>query len=294
MTVADQFAELNGIKFRYRDWGGDGELVLLLHGLASSAHIWDFVAPLLAEGNRVVALDQRGHGLTDKPDSGYDYETVAADAIAFIDHLEAPSAVVIGHSWGASVAVELASRHQGRIRAIGLLDGGISRGGPPPEGTWEDYASRMAPPDLTHLTPRAFIAGSRQRWGQLRSWTPELEAVLMSLFDMAEDGTIRPRFPRAQHMLVVRAMWENRGRNALASVTCPILVMPARRPSNDERSQEMMRRREESLATLAASMPNLTVRWLEDSVHDVPLQRPELVAETISAFLQSIATSVAA
>jgi hypothetical protein len=70
--------------------------------------------------------------------------------------------------------------------------------------------------------------------------------------------------------------------------------MPARRPSNDERSQEMMRRREESLAALAASMPNLTVRWLEDSVHDVPLQRPELVAETISAFLQSIATSVAA
>src|SRR3990170_3000694 len=104
-AVVDKSVELNGLAFRYRDWGGNGRLVLLLHGLASTAHIWDFVAPLLAERHRVVALDQRGHGLSAKPDDGYDYATVARDAVALLDHLHAPSAIVVGHSWGASVAI---------------------------------------------------------------------------------------------------------------------------------------------------------------------------------------------
>ena len=287
--VADHFVDLNGINFRYRDWSGQGRLLLLLHGLASTTHIWDFVAPLLSERHRVVALDQRGHGLTDKPEDGYDYQTVTGDALAFLDYLQAQSAVVVGHSWGASVAVELAAANPERVEAIVLVDGGISRGGPPPEGLWDEYAGRMAPPDMTHLTPRAFIAGSRQRWSQLRTWTPDLEAVLMSLFEVSEEGTIRPRFARAQHMQVVRAMWESRGKNTLASVGCPVLAMPARRPANDERSQEAGRRRKETLAALEVSMPNLTVRWMEDSVHDVPLQRPELVADTIDSFLESVA-----
>jgi len=293
-AVADRTVELNGLAFHCRDWGGNGRLVLLLHGLASTAHIWDFVAPLLAKRHRVLALDQRGHGLSAKPDDGYDYATVASDALAFLDHLGAPSAIVVGHSWGASVAIELAASYPLRTEAIALVDGGISGRGPRSNGTWEDYAQAMAPPELTHLTARAFIAGARQRWAQLRSWTPELETVLMSLFDVTQEGTIRPRFPRAQHMQVVRAMWENRGANTLSAVSCPVLAMPCRRPGNDERSQELLRRREEALAALAASMPTLTVRWLEDSVHDVPLQRPELVADTLAAFLETNPTPHAA
>jgi pimeloyl-ACP methyl ester carboxylesterase len=82
-------------------------------------------------------------------------------------------------------------------------------------------------------------------------------------------------------------MWENRGANLLSSVICPVLAMPCRRPGNDERSQELLRRRTETLDALAGSMPNVTVHWMENSVHDVPLQRPELVADTLKEFLQS-------
>ena len=58
----DEWVTIDGLKFYYRDWGGPGQLVLLLHGLASTCHIWDMVAPILAQNHRVVALDQRGHG----------------------------------------------------------------------------------------------------------------------------------------------------------------------------------------------------------------------------------------
>src|SRR5215212_111789 len=57
-----------GLRLHYRDWGGTGRGLLLLHGLASSARIWDLLAPLLRPYGRVVALDQRGHAASDKPD----------------------------------------------------------------------------------------------------------------------------------------------------------------------------------------------------------------------------------
>ena len=58
---------LDGMPFHYRDWGGAGQPIVLLHGLASTCHIWDLVAPILRRAFRVVALDQRGHGESGKP-----------------------------------------------------------------------------------------------------------------------------------------------------------------------------------------------------------------------------------
>ena len=83
-TPKDCYIDLRGLPFHYRDWGGDGRPVLLLHGLASTCHIWDLVAPLLAEDFRVVALDQRGHGLSAQVDDGFDFATVSGDAAALI------------------------------------------------------------------------------------------------------------------------------------------------------------------------------------------------------------------
>ena len=55
----DEWITLDGLSFHYRNWGGAGQPIVLLHGLASTCHIWDLVAPILAENHTVVALDQR-------------------------------------------------------------------------------------------------------------------------------------------------------------------------------------------------------------------------------------------
>ena len=73
----------HGVRLHARDWGGSGQPVLLLHGLASNARIWDGVAPrLVGAGLRVVALDLRGHGASDQPGSGYDVASVGRDLAA--------------------------------------------------------------------------------------------------------------------------------------------------------------------------------------------------------------------
>ena len=75
----DGWLTVNGLSFHYLDWGGSGQPLLLLHGLASTCHIWDMVAPILAQDHSVVALDQRGHGETDKPNSGFEFASVTQD-----------------------------------------------------------------------------------------------------------------------------------------------------------------------------------------------------------------------
>src|SRR6185312_14591237 len=116
--------------------------------LGSTLHIWDFVAPLLAETSlRVVALDQRGHGESDQPDTGYDFPSVVADLAAIVDKvgLRAPS-VYVGHSWGASVVLHFGVERPDLCAGIVLVDGGTSSPGEP--WTWEEAETRMRPQEL--------------------------------------------------------------------------------------------------------------------------------------------------
>ena len=62
-TPNDEWVTVDGLSFHYRDWGGSGRPLMLLHGLASTCHIWDMVAPILAQDYSVIALDQRGRPL---------------------------------------------------------------------------------------------------------------------------------------------------------------------------------------------------------------------------------------
>ena len=86
--IEDGFITANGLRIHYRRWSSPADNpklspILLLHGLASSGHIWNLVAPHLnTYGYTVTALDQRGHGESEKPASGYDFETILADDAA--------------------------------------------------------------------------------------------------------------------------------------------------------------------------------------------------------------------
>ena len=99
------YVTANGLRMRCLEWvradhpgnQGDRPTVLLLHGLTSCAETWSLVAPALAEGMRVLAPDLRGHGETDKPDGGYDYQSICRDLVGLLDGLGVEQAAVAGH-----------------------------------------------------------------------------------------------------------------------------------------------------------------------------------------------------
>ena len=284
-TATDHSMVIGGLRFHYRDWGGSGTPIVLLHGLASTCRIWDLVAPILSDDFAVVALDQRGHGESDKPDRGYDFATVSGDLHGFIEALKLERPVIAGHSWGGDVALEYAVARPEVPRGLCFVDGGTIEVSARPGMTLERAKEEMAPPDFTGMT----VDQLKERF---RSWrggvpaTPELAAIRMSNFEVGDDNTVRARLSRENHMRLIEAFWEHRPSLLYSRVECPVLLMPARTANTEPESARRFRT-EESIAVATKELRCSKTVWLEDSIHDVPLQRPELVATVIREHIQS-------
>jgi len=283
---------LRGLRFHYREYSppqdeGPRRALVLLHGLASNSRWWSLVGPLLARRFRVLALDQRGHGESDKPDTGYDFASVVGDLAAFVDTLELERPVVVGHSWGGNVALEYAATDPERPAGLVLVEGGYLEISARPGMTWERAEQMLAPPDLTHLTPQELVTMAKQ-WELGPIWSDEVEAALLGNFEATEDGGIRPRFSRANHMQVVRALWEQRPSELCPKVRCPVLVAAAER-EGEGRVREWMELKREGIARAERLLRDCHVRWFADSIHDLPLQRPQELAHAIEEFVLGLA-----
>ena len=279
-AVRDEFVTVEGLRLHYRCWNADasaGDLVLV-HGLASDGRIWDLVAPELPRDLRVLALDQRGHGESEQPETGYDFASVVGDLAAFLDAVGASTRpVLVGHSWGASVVLAYAAAHPGAAAGIVLVDGGLSS--PGERWSWEQTVERLTPPSIDGVAWRDLWARMQSR--AIPGDDPRVELVMRSLFHVDADGRVRRRFRIPNHMQVVRALWEHRPLDDLRRVTCPVLALPARRDGDDATWRDA-----KAAATERAlqAHPDLRVRWFEDTIHDVPLQRPSDLAAEIGTF----------
>jgi pimeloyl-ACP methyl ester carboxylesterase len=136
-----EFQSFDGVKLHY-DREGAGPPVVLLHGFAADTETnWrrpGIIEALTATGHAVIALDARGHGLSEKcydPDA-YKDEAMAKDVVALFDHLGLESADVVGYSMGSATAIRFALR-DGRVRrlVLGGTNGGLS-------DTMEELAER--------------------------------------------------------------------------------------------------------------------------------------------------------
>ncbi len=114
------------IRIHLLEWNPAGSsTVVLLHGLNDSADVWKIVAPMLAAEHRVIAIDRRGSGSSDKPLNGYDILTLANDVIAVFERLGLDRVHLVGHSAGAGVALTVASMSAARLESVALIDGGF-------------------------------------------------------------------------------------------------------------------------------------------------------------------------
>jgi len=283
-TPRDDYAALpgRGIRLHYRDWGGDGPPLVLLHGLSSSSRIWDLTAPHLVEHFRVIALDQRSHGHSDQPDDGYGFDDVTADLAAFIEALGIDSPAIVGHSWGASVALTYAAANPEAVRSIVLVDGGVVDLSQ--HGTWAEAEPRMRPPAIDGTPVKAFV-GFMSRWPQLKEiWNDQLRDMVLANFEIREDDTIARRLTIENHMKIARAIFELRPADLLKGLASPLMVISCQQePTNDE-ARQWQRFREEGLETLSRVAPDARIVVMQDTIHDVPLQRPEELAKQISDF----------
>ncbi|HEX3721689.1 MAG TPA: alpha/beta hydrolase, partial [Nitrolancea sp.] len=209
-TIAgqDRWRPIRGLRLHLREWDGAGVPFVLVHGLTSNCMTWEAVAQRLNDaGHPVISLDQRGHGLSDKPDSGYGFDEVTADLHAVIEAQGwATKPVVAGQSWGGSVVLQFAARYPSAARGIVLVDGGFMSMRSRDAGMrWEQLWERLKPPVLTGM--RRDDLAERMRRGH-PDWSDEGIEHTLANFETLADGTIRPWLALDHHREILHAMWE--------------------------------------------------------------------------------------
>lgn len=121
-SVRDQFLMIDGLQLHYRDWGSpQNPPVLLLHGAAMHARTWDHFAAAMTDRFRLLALDTRGHGESDRS-TDYGFERIVSDIEEFADGLRLDRFALIGNSMGGRHAGLYAARHLNRVERLVIVE----------------------------------------------------------------------------------------------------------------------------------------------------------------------------
>jgi epoxide hydrolase 4 len=115
-----QFIRTNRINLHYVTQG-TGELVLLLHGFPEFWYSWRYQIPALARHFKVVVPDLRGYNDSDKPETGYDIDTLTQDVLGIIHNLGFSKAHIVGHDWGGMIGWNLAQKFPESLHSLSLL-----------------------------------------------------------------------------------------------------------------------------------------------------------------------------
>lgn len=186
---------VQGLRLHYSEWPGDRPTVVLLHGTGAAGAAWAPLADLLAPACRVLALDLKGHGESDKPGSGYALDELGAEVVSFLDALGLPRVDLAGHGYGAKVAAWVAGQEPERVLKLMLIDAGR----PDPDPVTDAW-SKMAYFEVFRQAPGPFGPDGDPQ-GRARR-----EAVVQCIEEEAA-ADLRPLLPgiRAATLVVLPA-----------------------------------------------------------------------------------------
>jgi pimeloyl-ACP methyl ester carboxylesterase len=130
-TFKSRYVDANGLRM-HAVIGGEGPPLLLIHGWPQTWYAWRLVMPALARDFRVIAVDQRGIGLTDKPTGGYDTGSQANDMVALMQALGHRRFAVYGTDTGMPIAYALAADHRDRVHRLVVSEASLAGVAPSP------------------------------------------------------------------------------------------------------------------------------------------------------------------
>jgi pimeloyl-ACP methyl ester carboxylesterase len=219
----------DGIKIHVAEWQGNRATVLCVHGLTANCRSFDAVADGLCPPHRVLAIDLRGRGLSDKPESGYSIAHHCRDLSAMAAELQLNRFYLMGHSLGAYIALTYAAQHPDQIEGLILLDGGASL---TPE-QWANISAGIKPSlDRLGKTFESFAAYVEQirRAPFMQPWNETAENYFRYESEETADGGRRSRIDPV-HIEEERSNLVSLDPEALyPGISCPVLVLRATEP----------------------------------------------------------------
>ena len=252
-----------GLSLSYTSSGPDSSVpVLLLHAWVESRRSFDRLLPLLPATVRAIAVDQRGHGDSEKPSTGYSLDELAADVEAFMDAVCIPAAVLVGSSSGGYVAQQVAVRCPKRVAGLVLV------GSPRTLQVRPTFAHQVD--QLTDPLDHAWVRESL-------TWFPRFHPVpSWYIDDRVRDGV---RIPAHVWREAFNGLVAARPPTDAATITAPTLIVWG------DRDELLTRDQQEALA---AAIPGSRLVVYADTGHLVLWEQPERLAADLGLFVETI------
>lgn len=254
----------SGCQLHFEEYGQGAPLVLV-HGLGSSTRDWEYQIPVLAAHYRVIALDVRGHGRSDKPRERYSIQGFAEDVAALIEHLRLGPVHLVGISMGGMIGFQLGVDHPALLKSLCIVNSG---------------------PEVKAKSPRDYLEiAIRWSLSRLLSLDSIAKALGLRLFPKPEQAELRrkieqrwPQNDKRAYLASLDAIIGWGVRERLARILCPTLVVTA---DHDYTPVAIK-------AAYVKELPNARLVVIEDSRHATPLDQPERFNSILLNFIDEV------
>lgn len=251
-------------QLHYEEYGS-GTPLLLVHGLGSSTLDWEYQIPTLSRHHRVISLDLRGHGRSDKPDERYSIAGFAEDVAALVEHLNLSPVHLVGISMGGMTGFQVGVDYPELLKSLTIVN---------------------SAPEVKVKRPKDVLMVA-QRWlfSRLLSLDTIGKKLGRLLFPKPEQVELRLKVERRWPMNDKRAYLASLNaiigwgvRERLARITCPTLVVTADHDYTPVASKQ----------AYVDELPNARLLVVQDSRHATPMDQPEFFNTQLLAFLAEV------
>ena len=292
--MKEKRVKVGQIELQIRVYQREADAIIFLHFSAANLMMWQRAIPYFQDHYRLILVDLRGHGKSDKPANGYQMDDMAWDVIGMMQQLKLERAHIVGSSLGAEVGLSLAANAPERVISL-VCDGALSSEYGP-YGTWEgsqaDYEDHVAhqlekmrsAPEKIYPSVDALVANSREALEGIGWWNEYVEAMERYGAYQLSDGNYTKCFIKPARIDYMQHYFQYHLEDYYRKVKCPLLMLPGEDVFENEREKAAM----EGLRDLAKQAQVVAVSgW----VHPYGwLLNPEGVCREILRFLGTISS----
>jgi len=298
------FLQVNGIQLQYLDWGGKGDVLLLLAGMGCNAHNFDDFAPRFSDKFHVMALTRRGHGESDHPETGYDIDTLTEDIRQFLDALEIEKVILAGHSMASVELSHFSALYPERVLKLIFLDAAYDRNSPSYKNMVENSPWRnIQPPglDVDYYTEEEYFSAMKRAYPSFNLiWTEAMLQQSLHEIIRTSEGKIADKMSDAISKAIMDTLTSYVPENSKINVpTLSFFAMSKalNTISNDWMTEEQrtqirdhVKTREnpwtrESIEQFRQHVPHAKILEIPDGHHYCFIEQEELVYEAMREFL---------
>jgi pimeloyl-ACP methyl ester carboxylesterase len=288
--MKEMYLKANQIELQVREYEHEGDAIIFLHFSGANLMMWERVVPYFQEQYRLILVDLRGHGKSDKPETGYHMDEMARDVVGIMQQLKLERAHIVGSSLGAEVGLSLAANYPEKVLSL-VCDGAFpSEFGP--YSTWEgsekDFEEHVASqletirnrPETVYPSVDALVDGRREILTKYDSWNEYVEAVERYGAYKLGEGKYTRAFRKQAVEAYMQHYYHYRFEDYYRKVKCPVLMLSGE--LEDEREKAAV----EGLRDLAEQGEIVEVRGWGDPFGW--MLAPEGVTKAVLKFLGDI------